>query len=216
MNSIWIDTAERPKFDGLKGDIKTDVLIIGGGICGILCAYMLKQAGVDCVLCEAGEICGGITKNTTAKITLQHGLIYDKIIRRYGVDCARLYFDAQRDAMQKYYDMCQKIGCDYEEKPSYVYSLDDRKKIEKEVAALDKIGCSASFLEYTELPISVAGAVRIDGQAQFHPLKFAFSVADGLPIYENTKILGLRPGGAVTEHGKITAKKIIVATHSPL
>ena len=86
MDSIWLKTAEKPRFDALNGNKKTDVLIIGGGIAGILCAYKLKSAGVDCMLVEADEICGGITKNTTAKITLGHGLIYDKIIKRFTED----------------------------------------------------------------------------------------------------------------------------------
>ena len=34
-----------------------DVLIIGGGITGILCAYKLKTAGIECMLVEAKEIC---------------------------------------------------------------------------------------------------------------------------------------------------------------
>ncbi len=84
MESIWQKDAPRVKFKALEGDKSTDVLIIGGGIAGILCAYKLKQADMECTLAEATEICGGITKNTTAKITLAHGLLYDKLIKRYG------------------------------------------------------------------------------------------------------------------------------------
>ena len=75
----------------LKGDFKTDVLIIGGGIAGILCAYELKNAGVDQALIEAKEICSGITRNTTAKVTFHHGLIYNKIISKYGTESAKKY-----------------------------------------------------------------------------------------------------------------------------
>jgi len=84
MKSVWEENSVRPYFAPLKESIKTDVLIIGGGMAGILTAYMLKKQGTDCVLVEANRICSGITKNTTAKITLAHGLIYDKLIRRFG------------------------------------------------------------------------------------------------------------------------------------
>ena len=84
MKSVWNGDVEKPNFNQLQGDIKTDVLIIGGGMCGVLCAYVLKNAGVDCVLAEADKICGGITNSTTAKITFQHGLIYDKIISKFA------------------------------------------------------------------------------------------------------------------------------------
>ena len=91
MKSVWENGISRISFDELNGNKSTEVLIIGGGIAGILCAYKLKSAGVDCMLVEADEICSGITKNTTAKITLQHGLIYDKLIKRFGEKKARLY-----------------------------------------------------------------------------------------------------------------------------
>ena len=80
MQSVWTDSVNFPNFDKLKKDVRTDVLIIGGGITGLLCAYQLHQAGIDYVLVEADHICSGITKNTTAKITSQHGLIYHKLI----------------------------------------------------------------------------------------------------------------------------------------
>ena len=98
MKSVWSIETKASEFESLKGDIKTDVLIIGGGITGLLCAYMLKSAGVDCVLAEADKICSGITKNTTAKITYQHGLIYNEMINRFGADTARLYFEANQKA----------------------------------------------------------------------------------------------------------------------
>ena len=82
MESAWKKTAQKPQFDAFGGNKKADVLIIGGGIAGILCVYKLKNAGVDCMLVEADEIYGDITKNTTAKITLGHGLIYDSLIGR--------------------------------------------------------------------------------------------------------------------------------------
>lgn len=216
MNSIWSKTAARVPFDALNGVKSTDVLIIGGGIAGILCAHKLKCAGVDCILVEADEICGGITQNTTAKITLGHGLTYDKMLRRFGKDKTKLYAEAQRKAIQEYTLLCKDIDCDFETKDSYVYSLNNRKKIEKEVDALNILGVQASFSEARALPFPVAGAVRVKDQAQFHPLKFLYEIAKDLPIYEHTKVIDLIPHKAVTNHGVITFLKLIVATHFPI
>lgn len=214
MKSIW-NNIDKPKFDSLQGDIKTDVLIIGGGMCGILCAYMLKEVGVDCVLVEADRICNGVTNGTTAKITLQHGLIYDKIMKRYGLEKAQLYYESQKSAMEKLKSLAKKTGSDFETCNNVVYSLDDREAIEKEVRALEKVGCTAEFLQKTELPYDIAGAVKVGEQGKFHPLKFAYGITDGLKIYENTKILELKPHSAKIHQGKISAKTIIVATHFP-
>ena len=106
MDSIWRKTASLPSFDALSGDSATDVLIIGGGMAGILTARELSDRGVDCMLVEAKKICSGVTENTTAKITLQHGLIYDKMIRRFGVDRTYAYVCAQKEAMESYKKPC--------------------------------------------------------------------------------------------------------------
>lgn len=216
MESIWVKSSPRVGFESLSGDKNTDVLIIGGGIAGILCAYKLKNAGVDCILTEAAEICSGITKNTTAKITLQHGLIYDKIIRRYGENHARLYLEAQIQAVKEYDRICKSIDCDYETKDSYVYSLFDRQKIENEVKALNKLGYKAEFTDSCELPFEVKGVERIKDQAQFDPLKFLYSISATLPIYEHTKVIELKPNKAITSNGSISFKRLIIATHFPI
>ena len=214
MESIW-NSIKKPEFAVLDGDTKTDVLIIGGGLCGILCAYMLEKAGVYYVLVEADKICKGITNGTTAKITVQHGLIYDKIIKKYGTEKARLYYESQKKAFDMLTKMASELDDDFEKCNSFVYSMDDRGVIEKEVEAYNKIGVDAEFCTDTELPFRVAGAVKIENQAQFHPLKFAYAISKGLKIYENTKVLELKPSVAITNRGTISAKKIMVATHFP-
>ena len=215
MPSIWTESVQLPRFESLTQDTKTDVLVIGGGIAGLLCAYFLEQAGVSYALVEAGRICGGITKDTTAKITAQHGLIYDRLIRKFGPEPAQMYLNANQEALEKYRALCQTIDCDFQERNSYVYALDGRRKIEAELEALQKIGFRAKTADELPLPFSIAGAVGFERQAQFHPLKFLSAISKGLSIYENTRVLELKPGAAVTEYGTIKAEKIIVTTHFP-
>lgn len=215
MDSVWEKTSNGFGFESLKQDIKTDVLIIGGGMAGILCAYLLERSGIPYVLVEAQTIGSGITKNTTAKITSQHGLIYDKLIREFNVDQARQYLEANESALAKYRTLCRDIDCDFEEKTSYVYSLDNRQKIEKEIAALEKLGAHPEFVDRLPLPFPVAGAVKVSKQAQFHPLKFITAISKGLRIYEHTAVRELVGTTAITDHGKITANRIIVTTHFP-
>lgn len=216
MRSIWEEGAKKPSFAPLEENKNVDVLIVGGGISGILCAYMLKEKGVDCVLIEADSICGGITKNTTAKVTFAHGLIYSKLAKRFGYDAAKLYLEAQNAAVKKYAELCREISCDYEKKDSYVYSTSDREAIEREARVLEKLGVSADFFDSLPLPIEIAGAVRVKDQAQFHPLKFLYGIAKNLPICERTKLLELKAGRAVTNRAEISYKKMIVATHFPI
>lgn len=215
MISPWEDITKMPSFPKLGKDLKTDVLIIGGGIAGVLCAYMLDRVGVDYVLAEAKNICGGITKDTTAKITAQHGLIYKKLIKEFGIEKAKQYLYMNLKAVDKFRELAEDIDCDFENKDSYVYSLSNVEIINEEIAALKKLGYTADKISDTPLPFSIAGAVRFKDQAQFSPLKFVANISKGLNIYENTKVLQLIGTKALTSGGKIDAKRIIVTTHFP-
>ena len=216
MESVWCQGITKPRFEKLNENKSTDVLIIGGGIAGILCAFKLNQAGIDCILAEAKEICSGTTGNTTAKITLSHGLVYDKMLKRFGEEKSKLYIDAQVKAIREYKSLCADIDCDFENKDSYVYSLCDRAKIEREILALQRLGYAAEFSYADELPISVAGAVRFKNQAEFHPLKFLYGISKDLPIFEHTKIVDLQPNKAKTNQCLINFKRLIIATHFPI
>ena len=135
LNSLWAENLQLPSFSSLQKDLKTDVLIIGGGMAGILCAYMLSQSGVDYALIEADTICQGVTRNTTAKITSQHGLCYHTFLKRFGLEKARMYYDIHQMALEEYRKLSETIDCDFETKSNYIYSSDPTK-LEAEQKAL--------------------------------------------------------------------------------
>ena len=215
MKSIWQEYCHLPEFPQLKKDVRTDVLIIGGGIAGILTAYHLHRAGVKYILVEKGRICGCTTQNTTAKITYQHGLIYHKISESNSTEAAKMYLKANKSAFEKYAEMCKTIDCDFEIKDNFVYSTNNRKVLENEVNTLEKIGFKAELCENIPLPFDTVGAVKFKNQAQFNPLKFISAIAKGLNIYEFTFVKEMVGNTAITECAKIHADKVIVTTHFP-
>lgn len=215
MQSIWQSDTALPSFPPLQKDISTNVLIIGGGITGILTAYFLHQQNIPYLLLEQNRICSGTTGYTTAKITVQHRLIYGKLLQNSGLEAAQTYLSANQAACRKYAALCQDIACDYEIRDNYIYATDNPRKLEDEMKALAKIGAHAVFRENLPLPLKTAGAVCFPKQAQFHPLKFLSAIAKKLNICENSRVIELRENAVVTETGTVTADNIIVTTHFP-
>ena len=214
MKSVW---AEEPllTFPPLRSHVKTDVLIIGGGMAGLLCGYRLQKNGVSCVIAEAAEIAGGTTGNTTAKVTSQHGLCYRNLISRFGHGIAGLYLEANEQALLDLRYLCRQIDCDWKDQDNFIYTTKDLQKLEKELSALNVLGYPASLEKDLPLPFPTLGGVKFPRQGQFHPRKFLSAIVPMLTIYEHTPVRLLEKNRAVTDFGSITAEKIIVATHFP-
>lgn len=201
-------------FDELKGEICTDVLIIGAGLSGLLTAFFLKERGVDCVVVEKGRICSHTTAHSTAKITAQHGLIYSKILKSYGKEYAQMYYEANSQAVNSLKKLCKAAGCTFEEKANFVYSY-NMNKLKEEAKALEILNVPYIYSEVLPLPLTASGAIGFENQGQFNPLKLAEFVSRKLKIFENTKVNEMIGTTAITEFGKIKAKKVVVATHFP-
>jgi len=127
-----------------------------------------------------------------------------------------MYLEANQEALRQYRRMCRHVDCDFEERDAFLYARQPDGKLEKELAALEQLDFHPGYETHLPLPFSVAGAIRFDGQAQFHPLKFAAGILQGLRIYEQTEVQELQGMTAVTNGGRIRADKIIVATHFPM
>ena len=214
--SIWKKQTQLPAFPALKQDLKTDVLIIGGGLAGILCAYRLQKLGIDCALIEADRICAGVSGNTTAKITSQHGLIYGKLIRQFGEETAKKYWLANEEALREFARLCKQTDCAFEYKNNYIYSTNSDECLKEELTALKRLGIPARFTKSVPLPFPVSGALCFEDQAQFDPMKLVNSLVKGMHIYEHTPARQFIGNTVLTDQGQITAEKIIVATHFPI
>lgn len=217
MESIWSETTQIPPRESLPGDLEAEAAVIGGGMAGILTALLLKERGVEAVVLEANRIGSGQTKNTTAKITSQHGLVYAKLTRTLGPEAARQYASANQRAVEEFRRIVRelKIDCGLEERPAYLYSTQDGDGLREEARAAQELGLPAEFTTETSLPFGVKGAVRLEGQAQFHPLRFLKAIAEQVQVYEDTKVLRASDGRAETNRGTVKARHIVFASHFP-
>ena len=124
MESLWNRITKFEEFETLEDDIQVDTAVIGAGITGILTAYLLKEKGVETVVLEADRVASGQTSGTTAKITSQHNLIYQKLIRIYGIEMARQYAWWNEWAIRQYERIIEEkeIECYFIKCSAYLYS----------------------------------------------------------------------------------------------
>lgn len=226
--SYWIASTEATNYPALDRDIKVDVAIVGGGMVGITAAYMLKKEGLKVAVIEADRILQGTTGHTTAKITSQHSLIYNRIKSYMGEEKAKQYADANEAAISTISNLIKDEGieCDFHREPAYTFTFVDSyvQKIADEASTASGLGIKASFVESIPLPFKIKAAVRFEDQARFHPRKYLLALAktiegDGSYIFEHSRVVDINDGNPatlVTKQGKkVTAGNIIIASHFP-
>lgn len=228
LKSYWIASTEQTNYPTLEEDISVDVVIVGGGIVGITSGYLLKKQGIRVAIIEASKIAQGTTGFTTAKITSQHHLIYDKIISSMGINRAEQYANASESSIDFVENMIKElnIDCDFERVPSYIYTENESyvDNIEKEAEAALKLGIKARYVEDLPINLKIKSALVFENQAQFHPRKYLLPMSakipgDGSYIFENTKAMEVQKGNEViittNKSYKIKASKLIIASSFP-
>lgn len=230
MGSLWIEnTKNSTKFPKLEKDIDTEVCVIGAGLFGLTTAYYLSKNNIPVTVVEAeNEIGIKVSGNTTGKITSQHGLFYDHLIKDYGEKIAKNYYEANQEAVTNIKNIINEnnIECDLSLQDSYVYTMDENEveKIKDEVEAVKKIGGEAEFVTKTELPFTVQGAIKFPNQAQFDSRKYMLGLANLIEkqngkIYTNTRVQDIAKSSKeyilITSDANIKAKKVVIATHYP-
>lgn len=229
--SYWRTGIEFPEFPSLEDNLQVDVVIVGAGITGITSAYLLVNEGLKVAVIEAGKVINGTTGHTTAKITAQHDLIYDEFIRNIGRSNARLYYEANKEALNFVKETVVKhsIDCDFSQQDAYIYSTTEEyaRKIENEAEAYVKLGIDGGLVDYSfPFDIDIQKVLVMKNQAQFHPTKYLIHLLKiitekGGLIFENTTAVNIETGElpVVLTRGelapKITAKNVLVCSHFP-
>ncbi|HET7220721.1 MAG TPA: FAD-dependent oxidoreductase [Vicinamibacterales bacterium] len=229
--SFWLDQAApaSPPFRKLRGDHQADVAIVGGGITGCACAYMLAKAGVRVTLFEAGEIGRGSTAASTALLMHETDVDFMSLAQKYGPAVARAIWHASRHAVKGLTTALRELDRDLPltELPSLYLSMDERETagLQREVRARRRAGIPARWLSPARLQATAgvrgAGAIITPGDAQTDPYRacvaFATAARDhGASLHPRSRVGRIhtsRDGVRLDVDGRrVSAAKVIVAT----
>ena len=144
MNSYWIEsTKELNVKKQIDNNYIADVCVIGAGIAGLSTGYYLAKQGLKVIILDKYGIGEKTSGNTTAKITYQHGLIYDYLINSFGIDFAYNYLEANKKAISNIKEIIdvETIECDFEYQNNYIYttSKKDINKVKCELKAINTL-----------------------------------------------------------------------------
>lgn len=228
--SLWIENSKKTNYPELQNDITTDVCIVGAGLVGAVTGYLLAKKGIDVVILEKDKVCMGVTANSTAKLTSQHGLFYKYLENEYGLEYAKKYLMSNEEGIRLAEKIIneEKIECDLEKKDAYVFAADESElqKVKEEVEVLNKINFPAEFVENINIPVEkVLGAIKFKNQAQFNARKYSIELFDkivkmGGKIFENTKVESIKHNqdsyNINCEKYNVLAPKVVIASHYPI
>ncbi|NLC16605.1 MAG: FAD-dependent oxidoreductase [Clostridiales bacterium] len=226
LKSVWHND-NYPQYQKLDHDIDVNTAIIGGGLSGISAAYYLSRHGISTAVLEANKIGSGTTKNTTAHITSQHDMTYDRYTRQFGQVKASIIAKANQEAIDEIENIIktEKIDCNFERVDSFLFTQRPENciKLRQEYKAVQNTPIKAFLTTQTGLiPLEYELALGFENQAMFHPMKYLHGLAQAatnhkVKIYEDTRVIDVQNNYCLTEDGrKITAQNFVIATNFPI
>ncbi|MBQ1835402.1 MAG: FAD-dependent oxidoreductase [Oscillospiraceae bacterium] len=217
MNTLW-DGSALPAYPRLEEHLIADVAVVGGGMAGILTAFALHRNGLRVVLLEEDRLAGGVTADTTARISAQHGLFCRRLIDDFGTHLARQYLMAQLHAVKQYRDLVTQLGidCDFAAQDSFVFTAPNGPDLEPERLAALRLGAPVRLCAVDGLPFPVREALCFENQARLSPLKFLAALLPGLTVYEHSPVRDIRAHLVRCDGGTVEASHIVITSHFPM
>jgi len=227
--SYWRATASLPKFEQISTDLKVDVVVIGAGLTGTTTAYLLKKEGANVALLERGRCAGSDTSRTTAHLTYVTDERLHNLVKRWGRDGARAFWEAGCATIQQIFEISrgESRDCEFQWVPGYLHgkleesSESDRESLKKDAEMASELGFNARLIE--NVPYAEKLGVRFEGQAKFHPLKYLGPLlekinGDGSYVFENSEASEIEADPLKVHAGryKIECDYVVIATHNPL
>lgn len=223
--SLWSLRSPRAHYPRLGRDLVVDVAIIGGGITGLTAALLLKQAGRRVALIELNEIGGGATGCSTGHLTLLPDHPLTRLAADFGEEGAKEVLRCGMEAID-FIESQSSTDAAFERVPGFRFTEQQDKvgELWKEAELAVKLGLPASYIRELPVPFPAAGALRLENQAQFHPVRYLESLlervaGDDAHVFEHTKVEAVEEGETcrvVAGPHAIQAEVVIEAAHTPI
>lgn len=227
MRSLWLDTHDPTRLPthDLPPEPSYDVAIAGAGLTGLATAVQIARTGRSVVVLEARTVGAVATGNTTAKLSLLQGMKLSTIRRQHSLEIAGAYLEANRAGRDWLLELCTSRGVEIQHRPASTYAVtaDGAHRLREELETARELGMDAQWAETGELPFPIAGAVTLDGQAQFDPMRVLTALAEEFASLGGTLVEGVRVTGAdrrgpftlETIAGPVEAGHLVLATGIP-
>ncbi len=216
--AVWRTTRDYSSFrpcPPLENDITLDCAIVGGGLAGILTAYLLAESGLRCALFEEGELLSGKSGRTTAKATVGRPFFYSSL----DPDRAKKAAAAYSDGLNLLKSLTAKIKGSAKTTDVYFYEKYGSTRLRREYETMQSAGisCAAYSKNAAPIPDENEGAIRIYDQLTLDvpTLAYGLCLSGKFKIYENS------PAESITAHSltvgshTVRASNVICATNYP-
>lgn len=225
--SYWLDSVGAlPRFHSLNKNLKTDVVIVGGGMAGVSVGYCLACAGKQVVIVEDGLIGSGETGRTTAQLVTALDDRYERLARIWGEKDTRLIASSHREAID-FIEQAVKdenIKCLFERLNGYLmlHPSDEPDALNKELEAALKAGVDVQMVDRIPGIAHQGSAIEFKNQGQFHPLLYIKGlckaiITKGGKVFSGSHVSKIDHTGIVTSEGfEVKADHVVVATNSPV
>lgn len=225
--SVWLAANPGRDYPRLDSPRTADVAIVGAGLVGVTLAYLLGEAGQRVVLLEGREVLGDVSGHTTAKVTIQHGPIYQRLRRKLGELSTVTYAEANLAGLNRIRTLVRDLGidCALETADSYLYAETDEglRTVLAEADAMTALDLPVEYVEAVPAPFPVRGAVRMPLQGSFDPVAYGFGLLDAarnVEVYVGDPALDIRERDdgrteVLTENASVAAWNVVMATHFP-
>lgn len=226
--SCWIDTLPAPPvFPALDQDVSCDVVIVGAGSSGALCANELVSHGLDVIVVDKRKAASGSSCVNTGLLQYVNDKPLSGCINTFGTEKAVRFYTLCREAIDELENLCSNIeGADFLRRESlYLASLpEDAAALKKECLLLKKHGFDTEYWdEHTtgsRFTFNKA-ALYSRGDAEMNPYRFVYGLLTeikrhGARIYEHTEVKRhtTDPGGITfyTDKSRIRAQYAVIAS----
>lgn len=227
-NSLWQPTVNEYRCaNKIRSNTLYDVVIVGGGITGISTALLLQNAGMNCLVLEANNLCFGTTGGTTAHINTLLDVPYSTIEKNFSKEKAKLVASSLKEGVDLIRANVKKyaIDCEFVNTTATLFAQDDKQveELEKISKATTDAGIENNFINEISIPISFVKALQVNNHGKFNPVRYVYKLAEefekaGGTIVQQCKVLNADEAENVsieTSRGNCSARFLIYATHIP-
>ena len=218
-----------PRYLPLRGEVRCDLAIVGGGFTGLAAALAAAEVGASVVLVEARRVGFGASGRNGGQVGSGQRLSLSEMEARFGADRALDLWRIGEEAKAT----CRRLvaahapGADW--RPGIAHLEYTARGTEATMAEARHTAARTGYAETEALDAAAAerltgsprfaGGVLDRGAGHLHPLRLAYGLARaataaGAAIHEDTRTHRVTPGAEPvlhTDRGRVVASRILLA-----